>query len=77
MADINPSTHPATAYVSNPTGRTKRFNFVDGTAANGPKRAVARIMEIEAYIRAGGGCGCECCYGGFCGGCGHAGCGRR
>lgn len=24
-----------------------------------------------------GACGCECCYGGFCGGCGHAGCGRR
>lgn len=22
-------------------------------------------------------CGCECCRGGFCGGCGHAGCGRR
>ena len=24
-----------------------------------------------------GPCGCECCRGGFCGGCGHAGCGRR
>jgi hypothetical protein len=23
------------------------------------------------------GCGCECCRGGFCGGCGHAGCGGR
>lgn len=23
------------------------------------------------------GCGCECCHGGFCGGCGHAGCGGR
>jgi hypothetical protein len=23
------------------------------------------------------GCGCECCFGGFCGGCGHAGCGGR
>lgn len=23
------------------------------------------------------GCECECCHGGFCGGCGHAGCGRR
>jgi hypothetical protein len=22
-------------------------------------------------------CGCECCHGGFCGGCGHAGCGGR
>jgi hypothetical protein len=24
-----------------------------------------------------GPCGCACCYGGWCGGCGHAGCGRR
>jgi hypothetical protein len=24
-----------------------------------------------------GPCPCECNYGGFCGGCGHAGCGRR
>lgn len=24
-----------------------------------------------------GPCGCECSRGGFCGGCGHAGCGRR
>lgn len=23
------------------------------------------------------GCGCECCFGGVCGGCGHTGCGRR
>lgn len=23
------------------------------------------------------GCGCACCFGGFCGGCGHAGCGGR
>ena len=22
-------------------------------------------------------CGCACCHNGFCGGCGHAGCGRR
>lgn len=24
-----------------------------------------------------GPCGCACCHGGFCGGCGHAGCGHR
>lgn len=24
-----------------------------------------------------GPCGCECSHGGFCGGCGHAGCGGR
>ncbi|MFI5808607.1 hypothetical protein [Streptomyces sp. NPDC051561] len=27
--------------------------------------------------RAAGSCGCACTTGGFCGGCGHAGCGRR
>jgi hypothetical protein len=27
--------------------------------------------------RAAGPCGCACTSGGFCGGCGHAGCGRR
>ncbi|MCX5206907.1 hypothetical protein OG897_36590 [Streptomyces sp. NBC_00237] len=27
--------------------------------------------------RQAGGCGCACTAGGFCGGCGHAGCGRR
>ena len=35
----------------------------------GPGRAPAR--------RAAGSCGCVCSSGGFCGGCGHAGCGRR
>ncbi len=31
-------------------------------------------LEVETQNQ---GCGCECNSGGFCGGCGHAGCGRR
>jgi hypothetical protein len=31
-------------------------------------------LEMETQNH---GCGCECNSGGFCGGCGHAGCGGR
>jgi hypothetical protein len=37
----------------------------------------AAVARHPAGKRLGQGCGCECCSGGFCGGCGHAGCGRR
>lgn len=33
--------------------------------------------ELEMDTQNHGGCGCECNSGGFCGGCGHAGCGGR
>ena len=38
------------------------------------------VIEIPALApshRSPGPCGCACCSGGFCGGCGHAGCGGR
>jgi hypothetical protein len=38
------------------------------------------VMEKDMAARASrkvSPCGCACCRGGFCGGCGHAGCGRR
>lgn len=34
-------------------------------------------LENTHVRRTALGCGCECCFGGFCGGCGHAGCGGR
>lgn len=33
--------------------------------------------ELEMEPGNHGGCGCECNSGGFCGGCGHSGCGGR
>ena len=41
----------------------------------GRTRSVPRPRP--AARRAAGPCGCACTSGGFCGGCGHAGCGRR
>lgn len=35
------------------------------------------LMEKMSQRPKVAGCGCECNRGGFCGGCGHAGCGRR
>jgi hypothetical protein len=44
-------------------------------------RSILRLTETAApgenAPRLTQGCGCECCSGGFCGGCGHAGCGKR
>lgn len=37
----------------------------------------ARLVDRELLPQrrtVASGCGCECCRGGFCGGCGHAGC---
>jgi hypothetical protein len=36
-----------------------------------------RLLRDDAHHVARRGCQCECNSGGFCGGCGHAGCGRR
>lgn len=35
------------------------------------------LMQREIKPQKVGPCPCECNRGGFCGGCGHAGCGRR
>ena len=52
----------------------------------GAKRAAFAKAEIAARAERAAvaanyprqvGCGCACVNGGFCGGCGHAGCGRR
>jgi hypothetical protein len=42
-------------------------------------RATTRMMAeaLAAHMAEVGPCPCECNRGGFCGGCGHAGCGRR
>jgi hypothetical protein len=40
-------------------------------------RGPLRPRPRPADRRAPGPCGCVCSSGGFCGGCGHAGCGRR
>jgi hypothetical protein len=74
VSDINPSTAPETTFVSNPTGRSKLYNFTDGTAVNGRKTAVRKIERMRAN---NGKCPCACNSGGFCGGCGHSGCGGR
>ncbi|MEU8195317.1 hypothetical protein AB0C10_16200 [Microbispora amethystogenes] len=37
----------------------------------------ARLPQRTRSAAWPGPCGCECSSGGFCGGCGHAGCGRR
>jgi hypothetical protein len=37
----------------------------------------ARHGALATALQAPGPCGCECNHGGFCGGCGHAGCGGR
>jgi hypothetical protein len=42
--------------------------------ASAENLAKNRAAEAARRIRP---CGCECCSGGFCGGCGHAGCGGR
>lgn len=42
-----------------------------------PRRASSASYPRRAPRPAVGTCGCECGRGGFCGGCGHAGCGRR
>lgn len=39
-------------------------------------RLLAKVRTSPRY-RATGPCPCECNSGGFCGGCGHAGCGGR
>ncbi len=43
------------------------------------REIAGEVAPSAASLRAGyvGPCGCECCSGGFCGGCGHAGCGGR
>lgn len=38
---------------------------------------VAAFARPRRFTRDPGRCHCECNSGGFCGGCGHAGCGRR
>ncbi len=42
-----------------------------------PGRAGSTPRPRPAARWAAGPCGCACTSGGFCGGCGHAGCGRR
>jgi hypothetical protein len=60
----------------NPTGE-----FVRAREAHENVQRQAAFRKLEAKgvtgpaVRAG--CGCACNSGGFCGGCGHAGCGRR
>ncbi|PYC66043.1 hypothetical protein C7C46_31885 [Streptomyces tateyamensis] len=41
-------------------------------------RTVASLgrIPLQRTLAATGSCGCDCANGGFCGGCGHAGCGR-
>lgn len=47
----------------------------DRTLVRAVERALAE--RADAVATAVGSCPCECNSGGFCGGCGHAGCGRR
>ncbi|MEN8652359.1 hypothetical protein ABCR94_17575 [Streptomyces sp. 21So2-11] len=60
-----------------------RLRLLDTAAARTgptvlPLPAPAPATEYQAAARrAAGSCGCACTAGGFCGGCGHAGCGRR
>jgi len=42
-----------------------------------PNRPARSARQPHAPTRDAGPCGCACTSGGFCGGCGHAGCGRR
>jgi hypothetical protein len=50
-------------------------DLVDALGREITRRALARWGERAARDVAP--CLCECTRGGFCGGCGHAGCGRR
>lgn len=45
--------------------------YQDAVTGANPKATRALVQALA------GPCGCECTSGGFCGGCGHAGCGRR
>lgn len=50
----------------------------DGPTADADfAEAFARASARAKAAAKPGPCGCECCRGEFCGGCGHAGCGRR
>lgn len=68
----------------NPCGRTQTFIASNGrtvcaSCLSNPYRvSVVRTQPPPRFRLADTGpCPCECNSGGFCGGCGHAGCGGR
>jgi hypothetical protein len=50
---------------------------LDARAKQGPVTSHRPTYTPPRYSQAVGPCPCECNSGGFCGGCGHAGCGGR
>jgi hypothetical protein len=54
-----------------------RDNDATGSTSPAASPVPGNGSRIPYKRRRNGPCTCECATGGFCGGCGHAGCGRR